>query len=75
MPLKLPWPVGVKLTVPPGLDAPVPAVSVTVTVTVLGLPAVTEVGLRATEVEVLRAVMLNAVLVAPASPELPAARV
>ena len=63
-------------TLPPGFDVvPTPAVSVTVTVTVLDPPTKTEVGLRATEVEVLRAVTLKVLLVAPVREPLEAASV
>jgi hypothetical protein len=75
VPLKLPCPVGVKVTVPPGFDAPVPAVSVTVTDTVLDTPTVTEVGFSATITDVDRAETLITVLIAPVKPLLEAVRV
>ena len=54
-PLKPPWPVGVKLMVPPGFEAPAPAVSDTVTVTVVGCPMTSGLVPSATLVDVDRA--------------------
>ena len=62
VPVKLPWPVGVKLIVPAGLEVPAPAVSITLTVTAVGLP--TRAGLvpNVTLVDVERPVTLRLLL-------------
>jgi hypothetical protein len=58
-------PVLVKLTVPEGVVAPAPLVSVTVAVQFEACPMVTDEGLQTTLVEVVRRVPVTVPLVAP----------